>query len=174
MRPLNRWFAVALLLVCFNACADDPLSTLAPQQLFDGLSEGNGSLRLLFGKPKQFHVESSGHIQPDGKFRLDQTVTFKGDEPAHRYWIIETLAPAKFAGTLSDAPGDVTGSSEGNRLTLRYRVKGPMIMKQTLEQLPDGKTIDNIGTITLLGIPIGRLHETIIRKHPIIHGTHDQ
>jgi hypothetical protein len=37
-------------------------------------------------------------------------------------------------------------------------------MHQTLELMPDGKTIDNVGKITLLGIPVGRLHETITRK----------
>jgi hypothetical protein len=39
-------------------------------------------------------------------------------------------------------------------------------MNQELELLPDGKTIDNVGTITLLGIPVGQLHETITRRGP--------
>jgi hypothetical protein len=39
-------------------------------------------------------------------------------------------------------------------------------MNQELELLPDGKTIDNVGTITLLGIPVGHLHETIARRGP--------
>ena len=30
--------------------------------------------------------------------------------------------------------------------------------------MPDGKTIDNVGVITLFGIPIGHLHETITRR----------
>ena len=52
----------------------------------------------------------------------------------------------------------------GSRLLLEYRVKGPLVMHQTLELMPDGKTIDNVGKVTLLGIPVGRLHETITRK----------
>jgi hypothetical protein len=41
-------------------------------------------------------------------------------------------------------------------------------MHQELELSADGKTIDNIGVIKLLGIPIGRLQETITRKVPVI------
>jgi hypothetical protein len=39
-------------------------------------------------------------------------------------------------------------------------------MHQELQLMPDGKTIDNVGTITLLGIPLGHLHETITRRGP--------
>jgi hypothetical protein len=39
-------------------------------------------------------------------------------------------------------------------------------MNQQLELLPDGKTIDNVGTITWFGIPVGHLHETITRRGP--------
>lgn len=37
-------------------------------------------------------------------------------------------------------------------------------MHQELELMQDGRTIDNIGTLTLLGIPVGHMHETITRK----------
>ena len=45
-------------------------------------------------------------------------------------------------------------------------------MHQTLELMPDGKTIDNVGKITLLGITVGRLHETITRKDKAITSNH--
>ncbi len=167
MRSLNRGIAIGLLLVCFTASADERVGEITPQQLFAGHSEGNGSLKFLFGERKTFHVESSGQMQPNGKFRLDQTITFDGEKAKSRHWILETIAANAYAGTLSDAAGDVTGRTEGNRLTLRYRAKGPMVMHQTLDLLSDGKTIDNTGKITLLGIAIGRLHETIIRRDPV-------
>ncbi|MGP1666201.1 MAG: hypothetical protein ACTS5I_09900, partial [Rhodanobacter sp.] len=66
-------------------------------------------------------------------------------------------------GTLSDAAGRVSGHAENARLTLRYRVKGPLIMHQTLKFMSDG-TIDNVGRITFLGLPVGYLQETIQRK----------
>lgn len=38
-------------------------------------------------------------------------------------------------------------------------------MHQTLELMPDGKTIDNVGRGTLLGIQIGTVHATIRRGY---------
>jgi len=136
-----------------------------PQHGFGGHSQGDGSLRLFFGKQRAFHVDSHGYQQVDGTFRLDQTVTFQGQKPQKRHWILKTTSSNQYKGTLSDASGIVRGQTNGLRLTLRYRIKGPMFMHQTLKLLPDGKTIDNVGKITLIGIPIGSLHETIIMNN---------
>ena len=57
--------------------AVEPIA-FTPENGFDGASEGTGSLKLLLGKPRAFHVTSNGNKQPDGTFRLDQTVTFEG------------------------------------------------------------------------------------------------
>ena len=127
------------------------------------MSEGNGSLKLLFGKPQSFHVESHGSQQSNGKFRLEQKVTFQGKRPQDRVWILTTVSPNHYSATLSDAPGPVTGSTSGRRLFLQYRVKGLLVMHQELLLMPDGKTIDNVGVITLFGITVGELHETIAR-----------
>ncbi len=135
-----------------------------PQNGFGGQSEGEGKLRLFFGKQRLFHVESHGYDQADGTFRLDQTVTFKGQPSQARFWILKTSGQNHFTGSLTDAAGPVTGHTNGSRLQLKYRVKGPLIMHQTLELMSDGKTIDNVGKITLLGITVGHLHETITRK----------
>ena len=37
------------------------------------------------------------------------------------------------------------------------------MMHQTLELMLDGKTIDNVGRVTLLGIQVGSVRETIRR-----------
>ncbi len=131
---------------------------------FGGYTEGDGSLKILLGKRRSFHVESRGYALTDSTFRLDQTITFEGKEPEMRYWILKTDGSDRYEGTLSDASGRVVARTEGARLTLRYRITGPLFMHQTLELMPDGRTIDNVGRIKLLGITIGRLHETITRK----------
>lgn len=164
MKMTTLMLTVALAFLALPAFAVDtaPVS-FTPQVGFGGASEGNGTLKLLFGKQRPYHVESDGHVLADGAFRLDQTVLFQGKPPRHRHWLLTTVQPGRYTGTLSDAAGRVTGHTEGRRLLLRYRLKGPLIMHQSLEIMPDG-TIDNVGRITLLGIPVGHLQETIQRK----------
>ena len=154
---------VALLTVAGAAHAQNDVVVFTPKAGFTGFSEGNGELRLLFSH-KPFHVESHGFDRPDGDFQLDQTVHFAGDTPETRTWIIHPASGVHYTGTLSGASGGVTGEVSGAQLQLRYRVKGPIFMQQTLTLTPDRKSIDNVGRVTLLGIPIGSLHELIRRE----------
>ena len=155
---------VVTLAVGDSLHAQGPQVAFTPRAGFGGRSEGNGSLRLLLGKPRPFHVESSGHDRPDGTFQLDQAITSRDKTVQYRTWVMTTVGPHRYAATLTDAAGDVTARTDGNRLSLRFRYKGPLVVHQTLELMPDGRTIDNVGRITLLGLPVGRLRETIMRK----------
>lgn len=157
-------FVLGISVVSVSSQAKAASLEFTPQNGFSGHSEGNGKLKLFFGKRRPFHVESHGYDQADGTFRLDQTVTFEGQPSQKRTWILKTDRQNHYTGTLSDAAGRVTGLTNGSLLKLKYRLKGPLIMHQTLKLMPDGKTIDNVGKITLLGITVGRLHETITRK----------
>lgn len=165
-------FLVLLAALCLGAWSavsvaqDRPQIALTPTSAFSGRSEGNGTLKILLGRKKPYRVESSGTVQSDGHFRLDQTVVFLGDPPRRRTWVITQASPLHYVGTLSDAAGRVVGETQGRRLMLRYRLKGPLVMHQALELMADGKTIDNVGCITLLGIPVGHLHEIIERAGP--------
>ena len=144
--------------------AQEPQQEFTPRNGFAGRSEGNGSLRLFFGRPHPFHVESYGFDRPDGTMQLDQTITAQGRRPYDRSFVIADVGSHQYTGTLSDAAGPVTLQTDGNRLVLRYRFKGPLVVHQTLVLSPDGRSIDNRGRMTLLGIPVGRLQETIVRK----------
>lgn len=161
--------ALLVLVLCISVVsvssqAEEGSLEFTPHNGFSGHSEGNGMLKLFLGKQRLFHVESHGYDQADGTFRLDQTVTFQGKASQERSWILKTTPQNHYTGTLSDAAGRVTGFTNGSRLLLKYRLKGPLIMNQTLELMPDGKTIDNVGKIKFLGITVGHLHETITRK----------
>lgn len=144
--------------------AGEPVRSFTPQNGFGGESEGTGSISAFFGPARVFHVKSWGAGQVDGSFRLDQSVTFEGKPPQKRVWILTTTSPGRYSATLTDASGMATGMTSGARLSLRYRIRGPLIMHQELELHADGTTIDNVGVITLFGIPVGHLHETITRK----------
>ena len=154
--------ALLALLVTPAFAASSAGLRFTPQVGFAGASEGNGTLKLLFGAERPYRVENYGQRLADGTFRLDQTVRFQGKPPTRRHWILTSVRPGTYTGTLSDAAGGVTGHTEGSQLVLRYRLKGPLVMHQTLKLMPDG-TIDNVGRITLLGIPVGHLRETITR-----------
>ena len=91
-------------------------------------------------------------------------MTFEGETPQNRVWLLKTISSHQYSAILSDAAGPVAGTSNGAHLSLKFRVKGPFVMNQELQLRPDGRTIDNMGTLTLLGIPVGHLHETITRK----------
>ena len=161
----SLWILALLLLsACPVSWADEQPLTFTPHNGFAGHSQGNGTLRLFFGRQRPFHVDSRGYDQADGSFRLDQTVTFEGKPSRERFWRIERIGKERYTATLSDAAGPVSGSTVGRRLLLRYRIKGLLVMQQTLVLMPDGKHIDNVGRVTLFGIPIGRLRETIERR----------
>lgn len=159
----------AMLLMLFGCIALATFTTgssaqstdLTPRRAFSGHSEGQGTLKFLFGSARTFHVVSDGHDQTDGGFRLDQSVTFAGEPAQTRFWIVHNADGNPFTATLSDASGLVTGHVNGSRMQLSYRIKGPLVMQQTLKLSADGATVDNEGRITALGIPIGYLHETI-------------
>ena len=137
--------------------------SFTPQNGLSGPSRGDGSLRLFLGRPRAFQVQSLGQSESDGSFTLKQTVTFEGKTPETRRWEIQEVTPLHYTGTLSNAAGTVSGHTIGRRLFLKYRITGPLVMHQTLELMPDGKTIDNVGRITLLGIQVGSVRETIRR-----------
>ncbi len=164
MKMTSVWLMASLTLLALPAFGMQPDGgTFTPEAGFGGASEGNGTLKLFFGSERPFHVESHGQRLADGTFQLDQTVLFGDKPPRRRRWSLTTVQPNLYSGSLSDAAGTVSGHTDGSRLIFRYRLKGPLVMHQMLEMMPDG-TIDNVGRITFIGIPVGHLHETIVRK----------
>ncbi len=156
------FIAVILLLAAIPTRAQSDGVIFTPRNGFSGMSEGDGVLRILF-RHKSFHVESHGFDRPDGLFQLDQVEYFAGDAPETRSWVIRPAGERRYVGTLTGA-SDVSGETSGAKLTLRYRIKGPLFMHQVLTLATDGRSIFNVGHITLFGIPIGSLRETIRRK----------
>lgn len=159
-----RFLIAMLLLICPLAVAAPTTNRADPASMFDGRSTGHGQLALLFGRDRSFRVESEGRRQADGSFRLDQTVFFEGEAPRTRRWIIRPVGEGRFVFDLSDAAGPGTAVAQGSRLTLRYPLtRGGVRMRQVVDVSPDGRSIANTGRIRWLGIPIGRLSETIVR-----------
>ncbi len=130
---------------------------------FAGDTEGAGTLKVMFAKDRPITVHGRGAVGDDGVLVLDQTVDDAGDRPRQRRWRIRQTAVDRYAGTLSDAHGPVLGDVTGNRLHLRFAMKGGLDADQWLSLRSGGRVADNVMVVRKLGITVATLHE-IIRK----------
>jgi hypothetical protein len=137
---------------------------LRPEAFFAGRTRGEGTFTMRFRAPRTLRVEGVGQDEGDGTFRLDQQVTFGDGAVETRTWRMRRAGPNEYRATLSDAPGEVTAQVRGNSFHLRYLLRQPAVyMEQWLYLQPDGRTVLNRATVTVLGIPWARLAETITR-----------
>lgn len=136
-----------------------------PDVWFLGQMHSQGALKLVTGKPRDLAVASAGRSLPDGSVRLDQTIRWAGGAVDRRFWILQARPGGGYAVSLSDARGPVLFETAGARAHLRYRDKhGPMplIVEQWMDLQPDGRTLANRGTLSVLGVPLAHMDETIV------------
>jgi hypothetical protein len=141
------------------ARADAPaLDALA---FFTGQSRGEGTLKIALRRPRAVTVASVGRWGRGGGLILDQTVTLAGQPATQRQWQLRRGGPSGVAGSLSDAAGPVTGRIEGNRLHLRFIMKGGLRADQWLALQPGGYVLHNVMIVRKWGLPLARLDEVI-------------
>lgn len=139
-----------------------------PETFFAGHTHGEGTVAMRGRAPQRLRVEGQGSIEADGRFRLEQTLTIGSQAPETRTWRLRRVDARHYTATLSDARGPVVAESDGNRFHLRYQVRRPdVVMEQWLYLQPDGRTVRNFATITVLGVPWVRLAENITRETPV-------
>ena len=164
------------LLLCTGGCvaalpperfaAESP--AMRPEHFFAGATHSFGLLETPSGAPsKVFRVEGRGAPQPDGSFRLDQTVSFEGQTPERRSWTMRAAGPHGYRAQLTDASGEVVGEAYGNLFHLRYPYKRVARMEQWLYLQPDGRTVLNEATVSVAGVVIARVSERISRDTPV-------
>ena len=136
-----------------------------PIAFFTGTTEGRGSLKVMFRARQQTLVMGQGRTTSDGDIVLDQQVR-RGSVSARRTWRLRRTGADRYAGTLSDASGPVLGTVAGNCLHLTFAMKGGLRAEQWLYLQPDGQTARNRMVVTMLGVPVARLDETIGRLAP--------
>lgn len=170
--PIFRSTVVSLLLFVSSACLpgspDHPgpamQPELWPERFFAGTTRGEGTLAQRFRGTRTVHVVGTGGTERDGTFRLDQAVTFDDGTVESRTWRVRRTSAHEYLATLSDAEGEVKAEATGNSFHLRYLLRRPAVyMDQWLYLQPDGRTVLNRATVTVLGIPWARLAETITR-----------
>ena len=176
MKTIMSVIAGGTAVIAFTACVSaSPFHTAAmttpefrPEQFFDGTTHGEGTLVQRFKADRKVSVEGRGTKQPDGSFRLDQSVTYADGSKEERSWTMKRTGAHSYSATLSDASGLMKGETSGNVFRLRYLLRHPAVyMNQELFLQPDGKTVLNIATVTVLGVTWARLSETITREKPV-------
>jgi hypothetical protein len=168
---LCRAVAIALPLLlggCLSAAPLHPAGSekpeLRPEVFFAGRTRGTGELEVRGRGARDFQVEGSGHAEPDGTFRLEQTVKFSDGDMETRTWVMRRLDANTYTATVSDAAGEVSAETNGNLFHVRYLVRKPALyMEQWLYLQPDGRSVINFATITVAGVPWARLAEQIVR-----------
>ena len=157
--------ALALLIA---ACAGGPPAANAnaeprfvAERFFVGRLDGVGTLKIVLHAPSTTHVTSVGHLAPDGLLVLDQHIEQQGKPARDRHWRIRPLGNGRYTGTLTDASGPVMGEAAGNRLHLRFPMKGGLRVDQWLTLSPDARVAQNHMIVRKLGITVATLEETI-------------
>ncbi|HZF44096.1 MAG TPA: DUF3833 family protein [Sphingomonadaceae bacterium] len=150
------------LLLVAAAQATAATAEFRPDLFFAGPTRGTGTVKTLTAaQPRSLQVSSVGRIEPDGTLVLDQDIRL-GGKPQQRTFRIRRSADGDWIGTLSDASGPVSASVRGPTLSLAYPMKrGGMRMNQTLTLQPGGRTLLNRARVTLLGVTVARIEETI-------------
>ena len=131
-----------------------------PISFFLGHSHGDGQLRKLFSSPVGVSADSIGRMR-NGTLVLDQTIKETGKPPSTRRWTIVRAGPDRYAGTLTDAVGNVHGRVDGPRLYIRYAMKHGFSVEQQLAEERDGRTVINRLVVYKLGVRVATLNETI-------------
>lgn len=138
--------------------------TFDPIAFFAGTTEGRGALKIVMKASQPTLVEGHGRVDADGAITLDQSVRRGTMPPTHRSWHLQRVAPGRYAGTLSDAAGPVSGDVAGDRLHLAFAMKGGTRAEQWLYLQPGGQVAHNVMIVRKFGVPVARLTETITRR----------
>ena len=169
---LRRSVLAPMVAALLTGCAAAPPMTnlarpepiFSPEAFFSGQTVGSGELKAAFSHARAVTVHGSGRVEPDGTLVLDQEVTVAGAKPAKREWRIKATRPGRYAGSLTDASGQVQGEVTGNELHLTYRMlKGGLAADQRIYLVGDGRTAINHMTFSKLGVALAVLDETIRR-----------
>jgi hypothetical protein len=98
-----------------------------------------------------------------GALVLDQVVEEEGKPARTRSWRLVRIGADRFAGTISDARGAVTGEVAGNVLHLRYRsVEGPSV-EQWVTIHANGRSAHNRMVFRRFGFTVATLEGEIRR-----------
>lgn len=160
--PLSRIRLAAALSAAALAAAPAFAAPFDPMRFFNGRVESDGRAKVVFKGTHGLRVHSAGRVEPDGTLILDQKVEEEGEQPRMRAWRMRQVGPGRYAGTISDAEGPVTGeTAPDGRFRMAFKMKGGLAVEQWLTPGADGLTLKNDMTIKKFGITVATVQETM-------------
>ena len=167
---MRRLAPLVLLFACAAAAEPDlrrPTPELRPELFFLGETRGEGTLEIALRRDRTLTVESRGTAVGPGALRIDQVIRYGDGEVDRRSWTLSRTADGGYTAALTEAKGPVRVTQSGNAVNIRYRFGSPTVsMDQWLYLRPDGRTIDNRARVTLAGVTVAKLTETITKSAP--------
>lgn len=150
-----------------TASLPSPGPVFDPAAFFVGTTQGSGTLTRRWHQPEAISVTGSGEMLVDGTLVLRQRVSRPGHPDRRRLWRLRpTGIPGEYRGHMSDATDLVTARVTGSRLTIAYPMRGGLNAFQQIDLAPDGQSAVNRMTVTLRGLRVATLDETIRRTGP--------
>jgi hypothetical protein len=150
--------APVLFLAAPVASAEQPVD---PLRFFEGRTEVEGVVKVMFHKPYRTHSTGRGTIERDGSLTLVQHVVDEGKAPHDRHWRVRPTGEDSFTASMSEAVGPVTITRVGQSYRFRYKMKGKLSVEQTVTPLPDGRSARNLGKVRRMGIVVATTSGTI-------------
>lgn len=154
---------VAPALIAAAASSAAPAASLPqvdPLRFFEGRTETQGLIKVVFQKPYRGRSVGLGRIEPDGSLTLVQKVLDEGKPPHERRWSVRQVGPGKFTGTMSDATGPVTIQQVGERYRFRFTMD-KMGVDEWLTPMADGKSAKINIQVRRFGIVVATTEGTI-------------
>lgn len=147
--------------ILLAAAAPAAAQQVDPLRFFEGRTETEGTVKIMFKKPYRAHSLGHGRIERDGSLTLVQRVIDEGKPPHERRWRVREVAPGRFTGTMSDAIGPVAIDRIGERYRFRFQMKGNLKVEQWLSPMPGGKSARNSIKVRRLGVTVATTEGTI-------------
>ena len=132
-----------------------------PLRFFEGRTETQGTVKVMFHKPYRTRSVGSGRIEPDGTLTLVQRVEDEGKPPHERRWRVQRTGPDQFRAFMTEAVGPVMIDKVGDAYRFRFKLKGNLNAEQMLTPLPGGRSARNSVKVKRMGITVATTDGTI-------------
>ena len=159
MHALRLTLATPILLASAPVASAE--QAIDPLRFFEGRTETQGTVKVLFHKAYSTHSIGAGRIEPDGSLTLVQRVEDEGKPSHDRRWRVRRTAPDRYVASMTEAVGPVAIDRIGDRYRFRFTMKGNMRAEQILTPQPDGRSARNTMKVKRMGITVATTEGTI-------------